>query len=76
DDENTRVLRSGHTRYIFYRQDAASVHMDLSALAAPAPAVAVDTKKPYEEIRIGPLAPAVHTWQAPYASDWAIAVGP
>ena len=75
-DQNTRVLRSGHVKYIFYRQDAASIHMDLSDMAAPAPAVAVDTKKPYEEIRIGPLAAAAHIWQAPYASDWAIAVGP
>jgi len=75
-DDNTRVLRSGHERYIFYRQDAASIHMDLSAIAAPAPAVAVDTKKPYDEIPIGPLAPEAHLWQAPYTSDWAIAVGP
>jgi len=74
-DENTRVLRSGHAKYIFYRQDATSIHMDLSAMTGPAPAVAVDTKKPYAEIPLGTLTPAEHTWQAPYASDWAIAVG-
>ena len=39
------------------------------------PVVAVDAKKPYEEIEVGTLSPEQHTWEAPYRSDWAVAVG-
>ncbi|UCG58501.1 MAG: hypothetical protein JSU70_03130, partial [Phycisphaerales bacterium] len=38
-------------------------------------AVAVDTRKAYAELVLGGLSPAVRKWQAPYRSDWAIAVG-
>jgi len=61
--------------YIFYKQDTSSVQMDLSGMPGPQPAVAVDTKKKYREIDIGPLKAGKQTWKAPYKSDWAIAVG-
>lgn len=73
--QRTRVLRCGHAAYVFYRENAASIRMDLSQMPGPAGAVAVDTKKPYEEMDIGPLTATEQNWQAPYASDWAIAVG-
>jgi hypothetical protein len=69
------ALRSGNTRYLFHKPNAASVRLDLSGMAGPQPAVAVDAKKPYREIAIDPLDPRDQTWRAPYASDWAIAVG-
>ena len=38
-------------------------------------AVAVDAKKHYQEIDLGSLNSSNQTWNAPYRSDWAIAVG-
>jgi hypothetical protein len=70
-----RALRSGATHYLFHKENAASVRMDLRGMAGPQPAVAVDAKKPYREIAIGPLEPRDQIWRAPYESDWAIAVG-
>ena len=60
---------------VFYHEDAKSVRMDLSGMPAAQPAVAVDTKKEYKEVKIGMLGAAEHVWTAPYRSDWAIAVG-
>lgn len=74
-DTNTRVLRASRDRLVFYRQDASSLHMDLTGMGGPQPAVAVDTTKKYGEIDIGPLNPGEHTWKAPSKSDWALAVG-
>lgn len=49
--------------------------MDLSGATGPLPAVAVDTTLAYAEIDLGALAAEDQSWSAPYASDWAIAVG-
>jgi hypothetical protein len=62
-------------RYIFYREDASSIRLNLSWLAEPLPAVAIDAKDVYEEIDLGLLGPADQTWNAPHTSDWAVAVG-
>lgn len=64
-----------HTHFVFYKEDTDTIRMVLGNVKSPQPAVAVDTKKPYEEIRIGRPAPEKETWKAPYKSDWAIAVG-
>lgn len=75
-DNETLVLRSSGARHtVFYREDAESIHLDLSTMDGPQPAVAVDTMKDYTEIDVGTLKPAERTWRAPYRSDWAIAVG-
>jgi hypothetical protein len=63
------------THFVFYKEDAASLSMDLSAMSGRQPAVAVDACKPYREIPLGQLEPRAQTWRAPYRSDWAIAVG-
>jgi hypothetical protein len=63
------------TRFLFYHEDAEEISMDLSGMKAEQSAVAIDTKRPYAEIPLKVLAPKKQTWQAPYASDWAIAVG-
>lgn len=61
--------------YAFYKEETDSIEMDLSNAGGPLPAVAVDAKKAYREIDIGPLKPGKHTWKAPRKSDWAVAVG-
>ena len=63
-----------NTHYIFYIEDASSIQMDLTAMAGPQPAIAVDTKQTYAEINLGTLTPADTTISLPM-SDWAIAVG-
>jgi len=69
-------LRSpGRRHYIFYREDAISIKMDLSGMKDSRPAVAVDALKAYREIDLEKLKPSRQTWKAPYRSDWAIAVG-
>jgi hypothetical protein len=62
-------------RAIFYREDASTIRMDLTGMPGNQPAIAIDTRLPYAQIQIEPLAPIRHTWQAPYMSDWAIAIG-
>ena len=70
------LKNSLNTRYVFYKNDATSIRMDLSGMAGPQRAVAVDAKKPYEEINLGTLNAVNQTWTAPYLSDWAVAIGP
>ena len=69
------LRRPTRRHYVFYAEDAASVRLDLARMDGPQKAIAVDTKKKYAEIEIGTLAPGDHSWTAPHASDWAIAVG-
>ena len=66
---------SNRDHYVIYEEDTASVRMDLSNIKGVQPAVAVDTKSSYEEISLGMLDAQEHVWDAPYASDWVIAVG-
>lgn len=66
---------SDNNHFIFYKEDASSIRMDLPIMNRMQPAVAVDTKKTYEEIDIGHLEAKKQVWDAPYVSDWAIAVG-
>ncbi len=69
-------LRSpGGERCVLYKEDAISLMMDLPATPRALPAVAVDAKRAYAELPLGELPPGRRTWQAPYASDWAVAVG-
>lgn len=72
---NVCLRNEDHSKYVFYAEKAESVQMDLSHCEKDLDAVAVDTRKPYKEMVIGRLYPVLFTWQAPYKSDWAIAVG-
>lgn len=74
-DTDTRVLTGEGTQTLCYRQDATSISPDLSEPHDAQSAVAVDTQKAYEEIRLGKLPPGKHIWQAPYRSDWALVIG-
>jgi hypothetical protein len=69
------LKETSKNNYVFYKEDTSSVTMDLSSLDSLQPAIAVDTKKIYAEINLGILTPIKHTWNAPYKSDWSIAVG-
>jgi len=70
------ALKSPANRhYVFYRDDAASIRMDLSGMSGSQPAIAIDTRKEYAEISLGTLSAVDQTWNAPYSSDWVIAVG-
>jgi hypothetical protein len=72
---NSCLKRPTNQHYIFYKEECSSIRMDLSGMIGAQPALAVDTKKPYAEINVGPLSPIDQTWKALYSSDWAIAVG-
>lgn len=63
------------TRMVVYAQDTDRVPLDVSAMRGSRRAVAIDTARAYEEIELGELAPEVEIWEAPYASDWVVAVG-
>jgi hypothetical protein len=68
-------LRSKNQNYIFYREDSDRIRIDLSSMEKSRRAVAIDTKKVYEEIPLGSFSAVSQTWVAPYASDWVVAVG-
>ena len=65
----------GHSHYVFYKEDTASIRMDLAAMTGDRNAIAVDAKRPYREIALGQFGAKEHDWAAPYESDWAVAVG-
>jgi hypothetical protein len=70
-----RLVTPDGEHAVIYREDADLVRLDLRRMKGSRPAIAVDTKKAYEEISIRTLSPGEHTWEAPYRSDWAVAVG-
>jgi len=70
------ALRSNNNRhFVFYKENTSSIQMNLSSMSGSQAAVAIDTKRSYSEVAIGTLSPGSSTWDAPYSSDWAIAVG-
>jgi hypothetical protein len=69
------IKNSLNNNYVFYSENTSSIPLDLSGMAGSQPAVAVDTKKTYAEIYLGEFSPVNQVWQAPFISDWAIAVG-
>ena len=60
---------------LLYKEATSRVELPLEGLEAPEPAIAVDTLRTYREIDIGTLQPGGGVWEAPYESDWALAVG-
>ncbi len=61
--------------YVLYQEDTATIEVDLTHLASPLPAVAVNTKMAYEEIPLGEVQPGLQTLRFPVSSDWAVAIG-
>jgi len=73
--DGVALKSSDNRRYIFYKEDTSSIQMDLSIMVGAQKAIAVDTKLPYAEIKLGLLSNRFQSWSARYVSDWAIAVG-
>lgn len=65
----------GGAHAIVYREDTERVRLNLKRLTGAQPVVAIDTKESYAEIKVGTLEPGEHIWEAPYRSDWVVAVG-
>ena len=72
---NGQALQDSNVFFVFYKENTAVIDMDLSDMAGALSAVAVDTKKRYEELPLGELTPGFIRFEAPYTSDWAVAVG-
>jgi hypothetical protein len=70
------IKRPTNQHYVFYIEDAASLTVDLSELASPQQAVAIDLMQRYEEVPLGLVQPGDHTFDFPRAGRWAVAVGP
>ncbi len=70
------VLKDSKSQHhVIYQEDALSVEVDLSRMAGEQSAVAVDTRKEYQEIALGRLQPKQQRIKLPNKSDWAIAFG-
>jgi hypothetical protein len=63
------------SHYIFYKEDTASIRMDLARLSVPAAAVAIDARDDYEELPLGVYEPGSREFAAPRTSDWVVVVG-
>jgi hypothetical protein len=72
--ETTLCLARG-PRILLYKEDTSKVELPLGDLDASEPAIAVDALRAYLEIDIGTVGPGGGVWEAPYESDWALAVG-
>lgn len=68
-------LRDRQTAAICYAEDTDAIRLQLDALTAPVQVLAVDAKAAYQEIELPSQANLIE-WQAPYSSDWAIAIAP
>ncbi|MCZ6594203.1 MAG: DUF5060 domain-containing protein [Bacteroidetes bacterium] len=73
--DGVALKRPTNAHYVLYKEDASSIQLNLSEMAGSQSAVAIDTKLSYAEIDLGRLNPIDQVWNAPYKSDWAIAVG-
>lgn len=76
DDDRTNgtCLRARDSSVLlFYWEDEQTLRMDLHGVAGQRRVVAINTRKPYEEIQIGEVSDDLH-WQAPAEGDWAVAV--
>jgi hypothetical protein len=65
-------LREDDKYYVFYKEDTDEIRYGFDGRTKKV--VAVDTKKPYQEIDLGRMKSGNHVFKAPYISDWAIAI--
>ncbi|ARA94431.1 hypothetical protein AWN76_015570 [Rhodothermaceae bacterium RA] len=66
---------AGASSYVFYKEETDRIEVDLSGAGATLSAVAVDVKSSYAEQGPCVVTAEAHTWELPYTSDWAIAIG-
>lgn len=70
------VLKDSKSQhYVIYQEDTQSIQVDLPRMAGGQSAVAVDTRKEYQEIALGRLQPKQQRIKLPNKSDWVIAIG-
>jgi len=62
---------SGDT-LIFYGDETSSFNLNLDGVGRQFNLIAVDTRLEYAELDQGVIEPVNQTWEAPYASDWAL----
>ncbi len=60
-------------KFLFYKEDTASIEIDFTSMGSTQPFVAVNTITGVEIT--GTFQPQLQTWTAPDTSDWAIVVG-
>ncbi len=78
DNERTDgvcLKQPSNTHFLFYKEDAEKIRINLEGVNESLRAIAVDAKKRYQEVDIGKLSANDSIWNAPYASDWGLAVG-
>jgi hypothetical protein len=63
---------SGAKLKVAYKENASKILFSLTSDAAKV--VAVDTKKPYKELYVGEKNSGDHVFEAPYPSDWVLAI--
>ena len=63
--------------YVLYKESTRSLTLSLSddPTETTLSAIVVDTKKPYQELGPCDIPASGFTWNLPYESDWAVAVG-
>jgi hypothetical protein len=69
------LKHSDNKHYVFYKENTSSIRINLSGMNGNQTVIAVDTKRAYQEINQGSLSANDQVWNAPYESDWAVAVG-
>lgn len=72
DITNGYCLRDSDNLYVFYNEDTNIIVYRFSGKAKKV--IAVDTKSRYQEIHLGTKKTRYHVFNAPYVSDWTIAV--
>ncbi|MEM9774589.1 MAG: DUF5060 domain-containing protein [Chloroflexota bacterium] len=71
---NGYCLKNGNnTQFIFYRENASSISLNLGSMSGSQAFVAINTKTGQQVT--GTFQPGQQTWNAPGSSDWAIAIG-
>jgi len=76
DLSNGFVLKdSSNKRFIVYKETTNTVTLDMNNINSTLPVIAVDTKLEYDRISVGTWGTGNQTWNAPYVSDWALAIG-
>ena len=69
---NGYCLKEADKYYVFYKEDTNELNYSFSGRSKKV--VALDTKKAYHEIDLGVKKAGSYVFEAPYISDWAIAV--
>ena len=59
-----------YSYYVFYQEDTETI--SFSFTGEKKNVIAVDTKKKYQELKIGKLNEGRHEFKAPYQSDWVL----